>query len=52
MFDRCTRPVMPSATLAESRLSRPPSRVKLSATGNTVISISREIFGRCGIGNP
>ena len=35
MLERCLRPVMPSATLAESRLSMPPSRVKDRAAGRT-----------------
>ena len=35
MFERCLRPVMPSATLADSRLSMPPSRVKESAAGRS-----------------
>ena len=38
MLGRCFRPVMPSATLADSRLSTPPSRVNESAAGSSSIT--------------
>ena len=43
---------MPSATLAESRLSTAPSSVKDSAAGNTSSTDAYEIDGNRGPGNP
>src|SRR6185503_3539208 len=50
MFDRCRRPVMPSATLAERRLSTPPRSVKESAAGNTCQISGKLISGSRGTG--
>ncbi len=43
---------MPSATLAESRLSIPPSRVKDSAAGSTWSTRCSDTVGALGIGRP
>ncbi len=50
MLERCLRPVMPSATLADSRLSTPPSRVKDAAEGSTLSSSARSTCGSRGVG--
>lgn len=52
MFDRCRRPVMPSATLADSRLSMAPRRLKERAVGITAPIWLQPRGGRRGIGNP
>jgi hypothetical protein len=52
IFDLCLRPVMPSATLAESKLSMPPSSVNDSAVGSIFASNDIENSGRCGAGRP
>ena len=52
MLERCLRPVMPSATFAESRLSTPPSSVKDSDAGRTCSSSAQENWGMCGTGRP
>ena len=51
MLERCLRPVMLSATLADSRLSTPPSKVKDSAAANTSTD-AYEIDGNRGAGKP
>jgi hypothetical protein len=48
MFERCLRPVMPSAILAESRLSTPPSKVKDKAAGSTARIRSGRSIGIAG----
>ena len=45
-FERCRRPVMLSATTAESRLSIPPSSAKDSAAGRTAAIFSIESVGQ------
>ncbi len=50
-FDRCRRPVMLSATTAESRLSIPPSNANDSAAGNTAAIFASERSGSAGIGS-
>ena len=53
MFERCLRPVMPSATLADSRLSTPPSRVKDERRRQHFENqVAYEIGGRRGTGKP
>jgi hypothetical protein len=46
------RPVMPSATLADSRLSTAPRRVKDNAIGNTARTAAVENIGSLGVGTP
>ena len=50
-FDRCRRPLMESATTADSRLSIAPSSANASASGSTAISLSIEIAGSSGAGS-
>ena len=52
MFERCLRPVMLSATLADNRLSTPPSKVKDRATGRSRTISSAETGGSAGAGRP
>ena len=49
-LERCRRPLMESATTAESRLSMPPSSAKESAVGRTSETFSAEISGSRGAG--
>ena len=49
-FDLWRRPVMPSATTAESSDSIAPSRVKAIAAGSTATIRASEISGRAGSG--
>ena len=49
-LERCRRPVMLSATTADSRLSMPPSSAKESAAGSTPRAWPTESAGRCGAG--
>ncbi len=50
MFERCLRPVIPSATLADNRLSIPPSSVKARADGSTFQARPGANTGRTGAG--
>ena len=50
-LERCRRPVMLSATTAESRLSMLPSSAKESAAGSTSTILASESAGRCGAGS-
>ena len=49
-LERCRRPLMESATTAESRLSMPPSSAKESAVGNTSKTLSTDSSGSRGAG--
>ena len=50
-LERWRRPVMLSATTAESRLSMLPSKANDNAAGNISTILSVESAGRCGIGS-
>ena len=51
-FERCRRPLMLSATTAESRLSiAAQQREGERRSGSTAMSFSSEMAGRCGAGS-
>ncbi len=50
-FERCRRPVMPSATTAESSDSIAPSSAKAIASGSTACSLPRLTAGSAGSGS-
>src|SRR6185295_10434262 len=50
-FDRCLRPVMPSATTADKSDSMAPSSAIAMPSGNTACSFSRLKVGKVGVGS-
>jgi hypothetical protein len=51
-FERWRRPVMPSATVAESKDSMAPSKAKANASGRTAAILARLKAGSAGAGRP
>ena len=49
-FERCRRPLMESATTADSRLSIEPSSAKETAAGSAATIFAGDRSGRCGAG--
>mgnify|MGYP006877641436 CR=1 FL=1 len=49
-MERCRRPVMPSATTADSSDSIEPSSANATALGRTANNLSHEIAGKDGSG--
>src|ERR1700683_2992691 len=52
ILERCLRPLMPSATLADSRLSTAPSSANEIADGNTASIRLGDSGGGAGAGRP